>query len=455
MHIVRQSTTRRLRMLSRALAMALATLVICSAEILPEATPPKLTTLYSFPGKPGGGFLEAGLVRDPGTGTLYGTTANGGSSGWGTVFSLKPPATAGNPWTQKTLYTFTGGADGASPEASLAIGTGGVLFGTTALGGSAGKGTAFSLTPTASGPWTEKVIHAFTGGTDGSQPEAALVLAPTTGVLYGTTYAGGTAGFGTVFSLAPATGGTYTPRVLYSFTGGNDGGNPVAGVALSASKTLYGTTYTGGTSGYGTVYQLVPSGGNWTQSVLYSFTNSTDGNGPESGVTIQYVSSGSSTVKALYGTTFWAGSSTGCLLGGFAAGCGTVYSLTPPATSGPWTFKLLYSFKGAGTDGAHPSDNLQINGSGQIFGTTFSGGSTLDICFGGSYPGCGTIFRLTPPTTSGGAWTEAIVHVFIGKDGGGPNGVTPGANGIYYGSTYVGGLAGGYGTIFQLTPQSP
>ena len=113
-------------------------------------------------------------------------------------------------------------------------------------------------------------------------------------------------------------------------------------------QDLYGTTYTGGTSGYGTVYQLVPSGGDWTQSVLYSFTNSTDGNGPESGVTIQYVSSGSSTVKALYGTTFWAGSSTGCPLGGFAAGCGTVYSLTPPATSGTLDLQVVVHLQGRG-----------------------------------------------------------------------------------------------------------
>jgi uncharacterized repeat protein (TIGR03803 family) len=459
MDIVRQSTygARRLRMLGDALAMALAILVPCSAATVPAATAPVLTTLYSFPGSPGGGFLQAGAVLNSTTGVLYGTTSDGGAYGWGSVYELVPGT--GGTWTQTVLYSFNPigiSGDGASPQANLAMGASGVLYGTTTYGGSSDDGTVFSLTPPSSGgPWTEKIIHSFKGGTDGAQPEAGLVQAPQTEVLYGTTYAGGTSGFGTVFSLTPATGGTWTGRVLYSFSGGTDGSNPVAGVALATSKILYGTTYEGGTLGYGTVFALTPAaGGVWTESVIYSFTNSTDGSGPEGGVTIKYDKTQSGTVNVLFGSTFWAGSSSGCPMGGYTAGCGTVFSLSPPTTSGePWTFAVLYTFTGAGKDGAHPSQNLSINSGGVVYGTTFSGGSNSDQCFGASYPGCGTIFLLTPSGKPGVAWAETILHDFDGDDGGGPNGVVPGASGIYYGTTYIGGTSGGYGTVFELAPQ--
>jgi hypothetical protein len=216
---------------------------------------------------------------------------------------------------------------------------------------------------------------------------------------------------------------------------------------------LYGTTYTGGAlagstagGGFGTVFELVPAaGGVWTETVLYSFggtvaspTNGTDGSDPESGVTLHYVKTANGTSIVLYGSTFWAGSSTGCPLGGYAAGCGTIFSLTSPTTSGtPWTFAVLYTFTGTGIDGAHPTQDLSVTTSGLLYGTTFSGGSTTDQCFGASYLGCGTIFLLK--STTSGPWTETVLHVFDGDDGGGPNGLVPGASGIYYGSTYVGG----------------
>jgi len=467
MDIVRQSTkgARRLRMSSYALAMALTILVPCSAATAPAtapaANPPKLTTLYSFPGTPaGGGFPEAGLIFNPTTGVMYGTTADGGAYGWGSVYELTPGT--GGAWTQTVLYSFNPigiAGDGASPQASLALSTSGVLYGTTTYGGgSSDDGTVFSLTPpTSGGSWTEKIIHSFKGGTDGAQPEAGLVLVPKSGILFGTTYAGGTTatcvGCGTVFELAPSTGGGWTEKVLYSFTGGADGGNPVASLAVATSEVVYGTTYTGGALGYGTVFSLTPAAGTWTESVIYSFTNLTDGSGPEGSVIIKYAKTGG-TISALYGSTFWAGSSTGCLVGGYAAGCGTVFSLTAPTTSGAaWTFATLHTFTGAGNEGAHPSQNLFMNSGGVIYGTTFSGGSSADACFGASYPGCGTIFRLNPPAAPGGVWTPSVLHDFGGDDGGGPNGVVPGANGIFYGATYVGGTSGGYGTVFQLTPQ--
>jgi uncharacterized repeat protein (TIGR03803 family) len=474
MDIVRHSTkrARRLRMLSDALAILLAISVPCSAAKVPAPMPPTLTTLYSFPGGGGGEFLESGLVFNSTTGVLYGTTAEGGTYGWGLVYQLTPPGTGTctrSTWCPTVLYSFNpidNPGDGASPRASLVLNsTTGVLYGTTAFGGTSDDGTVFSLTPPTvpGGAWTPNVIHSFTGsttgGTDGAEPEASLMLS-SKGVLYGTTYAGGTAGFGTVFQLTEATGGVWTEKVLYNFTGLTDGGNPVAGVVQATDQVLYGTTYTGGLavtgepgSGYGTVFQLVPAGGGvWTESALYSFTNSTDGSGPESSLTIHYTQ----TSTVLYGSTFWAGGSqpqVGCPLGGYFAGCGTVFSLTSPATSGnPWAFAALYAFTGTGLDGAHPSQNLSLNSAGDLFGTTFSGGSTTDQCFGPSYPGCGTIFVLEPPTTSGGSWTKVILEEFNGDDGGGPNGVIPGASGTYYGTTYSGGTSGGYGAVFKFIP---
>src|ERR1700728_3415081 len=462
MNIVPQSTkcARRMRILSYALAMVLAVSVPCSAVTAAPATAPTLTTLYNFPGGGSGSFLEAGLVLNSTTGVLYGTTADGGAYGWGTVYQLAPGA--GGTWTPTVLYSFNPinkPGDGAGPQASLVLGGSGVLYGTTTYGGSSDDGTVFSLSPGGGGTWTETVLHSFTGsatgGTDGAEPEAGLVM-NSKGVLYGTTYAGGTSGYGTVFQLTPSVGGTWTEKVLYNFTGLTDGGNPVAGLVQATTQTLYGTTYTGGSassgvpgSGYGTVFQLVPKagGGAWTQSVIYSFTNSTDGSSPESGLTIHYTK----TNTVLYGSAFWAGSSTGCPLGGYPAGCGTIFSLTSPATTGAsWTFATLYAFTGVGPDGAHPSQTLFLNTSGGLYGTTFSGGSTTDGCFGPSYPGCGTIFVLKPPTTQGAKWTETVLHDFGGDDGGGPNGVIPGASEIYYGTTYVGGPSGGYGSVFQL-----
>ena len=473
MDIVRQSAKRArpLPMLSGVLAMVLVISVPCSAGTVP-ATAPALTTLYNFPGGGGGSFLEAGLLLNSKTGVFYGTTAEGGLYGWGTVYQLIPPGTGsctGSAWCPAVLYSFNPinkPGDGASPEAGLTLNaTTGVLYGTTTFGGSSDDGTVFSLTPpTAGGAWTERVIHSFTGsitgGTDGAQPEASLILT-SKGVLYGTTYAGGTAGFGTVFSLTPVTGepGVWTEHVLHSFTGLTDGGNPVAGLVQSTSQVLYGTTYTGGMavtgepgSGYGTVFQLVSAGGGvWTESVLYSFTNSTDGSGPESGLAIHYTT----TSTVLYGSAFWAGSATSCPLGGYMAGCGTIFSLTSAASGGvgPWTFAVLHTFTGTLTEGAHPSQDLFYSSTaGGLYGTTFSGGSTTDSCFGPSYPGCGTAFVLKPPTTQGGNWTENILHDFDGDDGAGPNGVISGASGNYYGTTYSGGTAGGYGSVFLLVP---
>jgi uncharacterized repeat protein (TIGR03803 family) len=274
------------------------------------------------------------------------------------------------------LHSATGGG-------ALSIGGGGLLYGTTSVGGPSNLGTVFSLTPPASpgGAWIETVLFGFTGA-DGSHPLAGVAIG-NGGVLYGTTYAGGTSGYGTVFSLTPpaAPGGAWTETVLYSFTGGS-GAHPNGGVSIGGGGVLFGTTYYGGASNLGTVFNLKPPAspaGAWTKRVLHNFSGAAnDGAHPFASVAI-----GSGGV--LYGTTVGGGSSTSCSSGG-ASGCGTIFSLTPPASpGGAWTEAVVYSFTG-GSDGSDPQAGVLIGNNGVLYGTTAAGGVANN----------GTVFALIP-----------------------------------------------------------
>ena len=218
-------------------------------------TAPALTTLHSFAGGSDGATPYNEAVVGSG-GELYGTTSAGGSSNDGAVFMLTPPGTTGGTWTETVLYTFHG-SDGSLPQAGVVVGPGGVLYGTAEQGGSSTYGLVFSLTPPASpgGPWTEATVYTFTGGDDGADPRQ-LVLG--SAGLYGTTDAGGSSGNGTVFSLTPPTspGGSWTETTLHAFAGGSDGAVPYGGVVIGAGGVLYGTTFHGGSSNDGTVFSL-------------------------------------------------------------------------------------------------------------------------------------------------------------------------------------------------------
>jgi len=202
------------------LAVSLALIASAGRSIASESV------LYSFAGGSDGLEPVAGLIVDQ-NGVLYGTTRYGGGSGCvqnagcGTVFSLTPPAIAGAVWTEAVLYSFLGGAEGASPMAGLLAGKSGVLYGTTESCGAPNAGTVFELTPPATpgGAWTEDVLYSFSGGIDGSQPVAGLIAE--SGTLYGTTEVGGASGLGIVFALTPPAiaGGLWTESVLYSFAG--------------------------------------------------------------------------------------------------------------------------------------------------------------------------------------------------------------------------------------------
>lgn len=223
------------------------------------------TTLYNFPGGSGGSGPRGTLAVGK-NGTLFGVTEFGGRvskschTGCGTVFALTPPAVSGGPWTNTVLYAFNPLiGDGINPDYGVVLGPTGVLYGSTSGGSGCPCGTIFSLTPAPEPgePMTETILHSFTSP-DGSGPSSIPVLGPN-GVLYGTTEFAGPNGGGVVFELAPpvSPGGSWTETILYSFTGGADGFDPI-GLTLGADGSLYGITAAGGAFNHETVFSVTP-----------------------------------------------------------------------------------------------------------------------------------------------------------------------------------------------------
>jgi uncharacterized repeat protein (TIGR03803 family) len=316
-------------------------------KVSPDGTE---TVLYSFlAGTLDGNDPAAGVIMDK-QGNLYGTTFSGGTypSG-GTVFKLSPNG------TETILHSFGSAPDGGRPQAALMRDGRGNLYGTTVAGGAYGNGTVFEIT--AGG--TESILHSFAQNTsDGGFPQAALIM-DSRGNLYGTTVYGGAYGFGTVFRISPD--GTET--VLHNFGNKSDGETPYGSLVMDDKGVLYGTTWGGGALRAGTVFKLSPNGAEW---VLHSFDPKLgDGELPIAGLLLD--SSGN-----LYGTTTFGGS----------LGAGTVFEITAAGTE-----TILHNFSGSTADGATPYSNLSMDSNGNLYGTTYNGGSTF---------ASGTLYKITP-----------------------------------------------------------
>lgn len=313
--------------------------------------------LHSFTGSGDGANPTGTLV--PLGGRLYGFTEYGGAGGDGTVFSI------GQKGSEKVVYSFKGGSDGATPVFGDIVVISGTLYGTTSAGGNSGCkeglgcGVIFSLSSTGS----ERVLYHFRGRPDGAAPIGPLINV--SGTLYGTTSAGGRYGAGTIFKVT--TGGS--EKILYSFKGFPDGSGPYAGLT-DLDGTFYGTTAFGGSyDDSGTVFSLSASG---VERVLHSFAGYPDGALPYAPLTV--------VDGTLYGTTEFGGHSGEKCTGRGVIGCGVIFSIT---TAGQET--VVYRFKGQ-PDGSTPWSSL-VPANGELYGTTV---------IGGKY-GEGSIYSLNAP----------------------------------------------------------
>jgi uncharacterized repeat protein (TIGR03803 family) len=403
-----------------------------------------LTTLHSFTNGPDGSYPLAGLTMDRG-GNLYGTTTTSGLQnhcapfGCGTVFKMSYRNSA---WLFSTLYSFQGGNDGATPTARVVIGPDGALYGTTIYGGGQGDchgnnphcGTVFKLQPPPGicrdvlCPWAETILYSFQGGADGADPEGDIIF-DAAGNIYGTTANGGSFvgdycqvnGCGVVYELSPSSGG-WTETVLHAFMGGTDGWAPNGGVIRDAAGNLYGTTSEGGStcagSGCGTVFELSPSQGGWTETVLYSFLfDDPNGDYPDAGLTM-------GSAGHIYGATTTNGT----------AGGGTIFELASNGAS--WTFSTIYDL--VGTFGGGPVGALTLDASGDLYGAArYDGANNV-----------GSIFKLTP---SNGSWAYTDIYDFSPPNESGwlYDGLVLGPQGTIFGTSYHGGTFN-YGEVFEI-----
>ena len=335
------------------------------------------------------------------------------------VLTISPIAGA---QTFAVLHEFTNGVDGVQPEGGLTLDRAGNLYGTVSIGGTQHYGAVFKMSHSGSG-WIIDPLYSFTEQ-DASYPIGGLAFGPD-GSLYGTTSDDdGEYGAGTVFRVRPQASVcktslcSWTETTLYSFMGGSDGSDPASTPIFDPSGNLYATT-AGTPFGGGTVFKLSPSGGGWTETVLHDFGSGYDA-ASLAGTGLLMDSSGN-----LYGT--WP----------FNSNYGSIFELTP--SNGGWTYTELYDFTG-GSDGAHPLCTLITDQSGNLYGTTSGGGSN----------GRGTVFEISP---SNGGWSFKTIYTFQSGNDGSYSGLVIDPSGNLYGTQHTGG-AFNVGDIFELSPSN-
>jgi uncharacterized repeat protein (TIGR03803 family) len=410
----------------RAVHKAVVVLACCLAATASQLVQAQtFTVLHTFTGGSDGGNPRTGLMIDQG-GNFYGTAFSGGGFGGGGLAFKFTHATGG--WILTPIYDFSNGNQGFSPD-SVLVQFGGAIYGTNYHGGNNDNGSVFKLRPpaticpTTDCLWNATFLYEFTGEPDGSVPIGGLVFGQD-GNIYGSTqYGGGQDNPGTIYELTPS-GGGWTETVLYRFTGGSDG-SYINGIIMGPDGNFYGTALYGGDGNRGTVFELARSGSGWAFSVLHTFQGGADGQSPTAGLMMD--PSGN-----LYGTTAALGPDGG----------GTVFELT--LVNGSWTFNTVYGFAGQGTCGPYAA--LTMDSQGSLYGTTYCAGPHT----------AGTIFKLT---NSNGSWVQTVLHTFTdGVDGGFPySSVSVDANGNTYGTTLYGGLQGtnclqGCGVLWEVTP---
>jgi hypothetical protein len=391
--------------------------------------------LHAFAGGAGDGYYPNSTPTLVGTGTLYLTTPDGGKDGNGAVVKLTRGTSA---WPESVIYSFTGGADGATPAGGVVADRSGSLYGvTTASNTAGGSGTVFKLTPSGS-TWKESTIYTFknTGG-DGLYPQGRLLL-DSAGDIYGTTLYGGntacTYGCGTVFVLKPVTGKTtYLETILHRFTGGNDGAEPYAGLIADSSSALYGTTSAGGAYGQGIAFKMLPpaTGGHiWALAPLHYFTGGSDGGVPKDPLLGDRNGN-------LFGTTSSGGT----------GGNGSVFRLAPVAGSTThYAYRLLHLFGGYQSgDGADPVGGLVLGTGGILYGVTHTGGSG-DV---------GSVYEMVPTSSTTGVWPEYPLYDFSLSKGYGfepTAGLVRDSYGNLIGTTVEGYSNLVYGSVFEVVP---
>jgi uncharacterized repeat protein (TIGR03803 family) len=321
--------------------------------------------LYSFTGGVDGGEPYKGVTLDR-DGNLYGTAVTGGSGncegGCGVIYKL---TNRKGTWTQKVVHAFTGGDDGSGPGSRVTVDRAGNIYGMAPTGGTYGLGTIYQIRPPSSGALTFKVIHAFTGGADGSSGSAGRMILRD-GRLYGAATTGGSHGSGVVFELTPMAFGEWDFKTIYTFQGHPDGSFPYGALLFDPSGNIYGTTYYGGANGIGAVYKLSPQPvGEWTEDLIYSFQQGPDGNSPISNLVFDKAGN-------LYGTTSEGGS-----------GSGTIFKLSQ--VGGNWAETVVHAFEGP-PDGGFAYNGMVVDIYGNFYGATVHGGENND----------GSVYKFTP-----------------------------------------------------------
>src|SRR5208282_4963824 len=331
-------------------AFAVALLIVLATQLQAQT----YTVIYTFTGGADGEAPYAGLTMDK-AGNFYGTAFGGSKSGYGAVYKLTKKS---GRWVSSPLYAFAGGADGRYPEARVVFGPDSSLYGTTFNGGCPDAGTVFNLKPPASAckaalcPWTETVLYCFQQAD--TYPGYGDLIFDRAGNIYGTTMGGGDNNLGTVFMLTPSNG-AWTENILHSFAsgfgGGEDGRVPYNGVVFDSLGNLYGTTSEGGQNSSGIAFQLMPSGGSWVENILHNFQDKADGGSPYGGLIFDQ--SGN-----LFGTTGTGGQNDG----------GTAFELV--SAGGAWMLNTIANLTPFGESYA----SLTMDGAGNLYGTTYVGG---------------------------------------------------------------------------------